>query len=95
MRMQREEVCIIYLAHITEDKTKEQGIAAHLTETAQLSGDFAQAFACREWGYGCGYLHDIGKYSDKFQQRLRGGAMTDHATAGARELYDRKNYIGA
>lgn len=21
--------------------------------------------------------------------------MTDHATAGARELYDRKNYIGA
>ena len=25
MRMQREEVCIIYLAHITEDKTKEQG----------------------------------------------------------------------
>ena len=54
MRMQREEVCIIYLAHITEDKTKEQGIAAHLTETAQLSGDFAQAFACREWGYGCG-----------------------------------------
>ena len=48
MRMQREEVCIIYLAHITEDKTKEQGIAAHLTETAQLSGDFAQAFACRD-----------------------------------------------
>ena len=49
---EREEVCVIYLAHITEDKTKEQGIAAHLTETAQLAGDFAQAFACRGWGYG-------------------------------------------
>lgn len=68
---------------------------SHLIETAGLAGDFAQAFGCREWGYGCGYLHDIGKYSDKFQQRLRGGAITDHATAGARELYDRKNYIGA
>lgn len=88
------EVMHIFLAHIREDG-QGQSIAEHLTETAKLAGDFAASFACRGWGYGCGILHDIGKYSNKFQARLQGGAITDHATAGARELFDRKNYIGA
>lgn len=85
----------MYLAHISENKKRKQSIQEHLTGTAELAGEFAEAFGCRNWGYGCGYIHDIGKYSEKFQKRLHGGAITDHATAGAKELYQRKNYIGA
>ncbi len=85
----------MYLAHISEDRTREQFLLEHLKGTAQLAGDFSAEFHCKEWGYGCGMLHDIGKYSEKFQKRLYGGSITDHATAGAKELYDRKNFIGA
>jgi CRISPR-associated endonuclease/helicase Cas3 len=85
----------MYLAHISEDKIREQTILDHLKGTADLAGDFSSSFHCWEWGYGCGMLHDIGKYSEKFQKRLCGGSITDHATAGAKELYERKNFIGA
>ena len=85
----------MYLAHISEDKTRKQTLLEHLKGTAELAGDFSSAFHCREWGYGCGMLHDIGKYSEKFQKRLYGGSITDHATAGAKELYERKKLTGA
>lgn len=85
-----------YLAHISEDKTREQTILEHLKGTAKLAGSFSSAFRCQEWGYGCGMLHDLGKYSDKFQKRLFGGPKTDHATAGAKEYFNKyHNYIGA
>lgn len=86
---------IAYLAHISEDKTREQTILEHLNGTARLAQAFADEFGCKEWGYGCGLLHDIGKYSEKFQKRLQGGTITDHATAGAKELFVKHNYIGA
>lgn len=85
----------MYLAHISEDRKREQSLPAHLTGTAELAGKFSAAFQCEGWGYGCGLMHDIGKYSQKFQARLHGGPITDHATAGARELCDRNNMIGA
>lgn len=84
------------LAHISEDKSREQPILDHLKGTAELAGKFAAVFGCEEWGYGCGYVHDIGKYSDSFQRRLRHqGPRTDHATAGARELYLKRNIFAA
>lgn len=85
----------MFLAHISEDNLREQSILDHLKGTANLAGGFASAFGARDWGYGCGLLHDIGKYSDSFQKRLHGGKITDHATAGAKELYQKNNYVGA
>lgn len=86
----------MFLAHISEDKMREHTIKEHLEGTADLAGEFAEAFGCREWGYGCGLLHDIGKYSQAFQNRLRGSAkMTDHSSAGAQELFKRRNLLGA
>ncbi|MDO5136215.1 MAG: CRISPR-associated helicase Cas3' [Eubacteriales bacterium] len=73
-----------YLAHISEDGTREQTVKEHLEGTALLARKFADDFGYGDWGYFCGLLHDIGKYSDRFQMRIRGGAASvDHATAGA------------
>lgn len=84
-----------FLAHISEDKQREQTVLEHLLETAELSGSFAAAFECMEWGYGCGFMHDIGKYSESFQKRLRGGSLTDHTSAGAQVMEKNKNIIAA
>ena len=62
---------IKYLAHIN-DRKEEQLLKDHLEGTAQRSGTFAGAFGMYDWGYGCGLLHDIGKYSLAFQERLKG-----------------------
>lgn len=84
-----------FLAHISEDKQREQTVLEHLLGTAELSGNFAAAFECMEWGYGCGFMHDIGKYSESFQKRLRGGSLTDHTSAGAQVMEKNKNIIVA
>lgn len=86
---------MVYYAHVSEDKTRSQTVAEHLRGTARRAGEFAGAFGCSEWGQGCGVLHDIGKYTRAFQARLDGGAITDHATAGAQEMFRQKNPIAA
>ena len=67
-----------YIAHREEDRV--QLLLQHLLGTAERARDFAEKFGKGEWGYCCGMLHDIGKYSDKFQRKI----SVDHATAGAR-----------
>ena len=52
-----------YIAH--KDGDRIQTVLEHLTGTAQLAGAFADAFGKQEWGYCCGMLHDIGKYSKR------------------------------
>ena len=76
------------LAHISEDGTRVQTVADHLQGTAVLCGQFAAAFDAQQQGTWLGLLHDIGKYSTKFQKRLQGGEKVDHSTAGAQVLPD-------
>lgn len=73
-----------YIAHL--DGEREQTIKEHLEGTAKLSAEFAKKFGKEEWGYCCGYLHDIGKYSVEFQHKIRenGNERIDHSTAGAK-----------
>ena len=73
-----------FWAHIAEDGTK-QSIREHLAGTATLCAEFAAEFDAAQQGYLAGIAHDIGKYSEAFQKRLRGGPKVDHATAGALE----------
>ncbi len=83
-----------YLAHMN-DKGEEQLLKEHLEGTASLCGQFADSFGACEWGYCCGLLHDIGKYSLKFQRRLQGSdERVDHATAGAKVCWDKKGMYG-
>lgn len=73
----------MYIAH--KDGEREQSIVEHLNGTASLSGKFAAGFGKDDWGYCCGMLHDIGKYSEEFQKKIEEdlNIMVDHATAGA------------
>ncbi|MBO4873124.1 MAG: CRISPR-associated helicase Cas3' [Lachnospiraceae bacterium] len=73
-----------YLAHINEDGNC-QTVLEHLQGTAELCAIFASRFGAEEQGMFIGLLHDIGKCSIEFQNRLRGGQIVDHSTAGAYE----------
>jgi len=79
-----------FLAHITDidGERKEQGLKEHLLNTAELSSMFAKEFNNEKFAYLCGLAHDLGKYSDAFQKRIRGNPKKcDHSTAGAREVF--------
>ena len=77
-----------------KDGERVQTILEHLTGTAELAGKFADAFGKYEWGYCCGILHDIGKYSEEFQHKIKNGtnAQVDHATAGAKLCMEKGGY---
>ena len=81
-----------YIAH--KDGARVQSVKEHLEGTAERAGDFAEKFGKREWGYCCGMLHDIGKYSKEFQRKIQENTneRVDHATAGAQVCNARGNY---
>ena len=77
----------MFLAHkrTLPSKTELQTVEAHLAQSARLASGFAQAFDAEKWGHLCGIWHDLGKYSDAFQQKIRTDSNTrvDHSTYGA------------
>ena len=63
-----------------------QLIRDHLEGTAFLAEQFAASFDAAQQGALVGWAHDIGKYSNAFQDRiLNNGPRVDHSTAGALE----------
>lgn len=72
-------------AHINKSG-KHQTVNEHLENVAKLSSEFAKGFGAEKTAYICGLLHDIGKCSKEFQNRLlNNGPKVDHSTAGAIE----------
>ena len=59
-----------FLAHQSEDKSRVQTVLEHLEGTAALAEQFASPFGGGEQARLAGMLHDIGKYSEAFQERL-------------------------
>ena len=75
-----------YYAHTGHrpDGQDWQPLKDHLTSVAQLAQTHAIGFGAADWAHLVGLLHDLGKYSLAFQQRLHGSnERADHATAGA------------
>ena len=68
----------------------EQALFEHLRNTAELAGKFADCFHCRDWGYACGLMHDIGKYSAEFQRRIRGENFSVDHSSPPLKLLDKK-----
>lgn len=76
----------MYIAHKRDDG-KKQPLIEHLLGTAEKAACYAKYFGKSEVSYLCGLLHDIGKYSDEFQDRInKDGKLCDHSTAGAKVL---------
>ena len=87
-----------YYAHSTDlvDKSDWQLLNDHLHNVANLSGQFAASFGAKEWGRCAGLLHDAGKATAAFQQRLEGCSVrVDHATFGARQALYHDERFGA
>ena len=78
-----------YVAHLNEKRT--QTLKDHLSGTAQLAARFAEHFGKADWGYACGMLHDIGKYSLAFQDKIKNNSnrQVDHSTAGQKFVWKR------
>lgn len=71
------------------DKSTWQTLADHLSNVAELAGGFASTFGARDLGEALGLVHDAGKASDLFQQRLEGKPVkVDHSTAGGKLLVE-------
>lgn len=75
----------MYYAH-SKESGELQTLEEHLEAVSELSAMYSKEFGSEQMGYLCGMLHDIGKCSVEFQNRLlRNGRKVDHATAGALE----------
>ncbi len=82
-----------YLAHISKDGTRFQTVLDHSLGVAELAKEFSRKFDHEDWGYCEGLFHDIGKYSEEFQKRIRGeNIRVDHSTAGAKLLGELGGY---
>lgn len=86
-----------FYAHSLEGKSPNQWqlLKDHLTNTAQQASDFASAFGATEWAYLAGLWHDLGKYSEEFQNMLETSleaqiehiSKIDHSTFGAQRAF--------
>ena len=73
-----------YLAHRSATSGQEEPLSEHLKLVAERARSYASVFDAADEAYLAGLLHDLGKYGDLFQQRLRGEAKAiDHWSAGA------------
>ncbi len=80
-----------FLAHIRDDDA-EQTIEEHLQETADLARGFAvEPF--KPLAEFAAQIHDIGKFRDGFQRRIRGKTKLpcEHACVAAQEIQKRSN----
>ncbi|MCM3748410.1 CRISPR-associated helicase Cas3' [Paenibacillus pasadenensis] len=83
---------MLFYAHSRDDGCF-QLLKEHLEEVAKLCRENADAFGSGELAYLAGLFHDIGKYSELFQQRVRGrNVRVDHSTAGMQWIMDKRSY---
>lgn len=86
-----------YYAHsiASESEDSWQSLSAHLHEVGRLSSVKAESFDAPEIAESIGLLHDLGKYCEEFQQRLRGANIrVDHATWGAKVAVEKYGQLG-
>ena len=66
------------------------GLADHLVETGDRAAAFLDRMGLADLGRASGLLHDLGKYTPEFQNRLRGDSgPVNHSTAGAKMACER------
>ena len=86
------------LAHLNTRSGSKELVSEHLKLVAARAKEYTTVFNAGKEGYLAGLLHDLGKYGELFQQRLRGEINgIDHWSAGAWESlqYYKMNGIAA
>ena len=74
------------VSHISVDG-RVQTVDEHCKNVSRQAYEFAKPIHMPGIGCACGLMHDIGKYSASFQNRiLHNGPKVDHASAGAQEI---------
>ena len=87
----------MHYAHSTSavDRSNWHPLAQHLSSVASLSAQFAQPFGAESLAYAAGLLHDVGKYTQEFQDRLAGAPVrVDHSTRGGMIAAERYGDLG-
>jgi CRISPR-associated endonuclease/helicase Cas3 len=83
-----------YIAHINNKTKKIQTVEEHSINTAELSSSYA-IDSLKDICYVLGLYHDIGKYQNAFQERIKGRDIkVEHSLCGAievREAFRKKN----
>lgn len=78
-----------------EEKRNWQSLLDHLEGTSKLAESFGHGTIVKDLAKVAGLLHDLGKFSVEFQERLEGKKIrVDHSSAGAKEikrLFDKTN----
>ena len=86
-----------FFAHSTArlDKQDWQLLHDHLKQVGRLARARGEVFGAGEMADVAGLLHDLGKYTERFQGRLEGDpARVDHATWGAQIARQRYGQVG-
>ena len=84
----------IRVAHIRESDGVVQSVEDHLHGVASLSACFAEKLGLAKCAELIGLLHDLGKYSEAFQNYIQLGELeetqgkVDHSTAGAQWIWN-------
>jgi CRISPR-associated endonuclease/helicase Cas3 len=85
-----------YYAHSPDSQGRWHPLAEHLRSVAQCAAAMAGDWPWAEEARLAGLLHDLGKYGDPFQRRLRGAESgLDHWSVGALEALLTHKAFGA
>lgn len=75
---------IVYYAHSGNRSGRWHPLHDHLADVSGLAAKFAASLPWRDEAALAGLLHDLGKYGDRFQARLRGDHQgLNHWSQGA------------
>lgn len=86
-----------FYAHSVKEQPEScwQTLPDHLHAVGRMAGESAAVFNAGLLGQVIGWLHDLGKYTLPFQERLRGSPLrVDHSTWGARIAQQRLGVVG-
>ena len=87
---------IEYFAHSENEYGIRHRLVEHLRSVSNLAHGFAESFLWRDEVALAGVLHDLGKYGDRFQARLKGEESgLDHWSTGALVALQRYGAVAA